>query len=274
MEPDAVVLLGDPIAPTTPPADSSPAEGAKPAAEAMVARAGVLGISTVGLREACGCEECFQSGYAGRVGIFSYLPVSDVLREAIRHEASEAEVEEIARVSGFQTLSDAACELIASGLTSLEEAERTIGPILKTPGGAPPVPAREAPKATGSGITRPKVLLIDDDEDTREVLAMVLAREFYDVVQAANGLEALERVFESPPDAIVCDLMMPKMNGAEFLQRLQRDNRTRSIPVLMLTAAGTPENEISLISSGASDFVAKGSDMKIMLARLGRLLTN
>ena len=225
------------------------------------------------MREAGGCPECFNSGYRGRLGVFSFLAVTDALREAIRNEASEADLQQIARGGGFISLEEAARDAVNAGLTSLDEVERAVGalPVIASP--VTSYTSVTGKVATPTGLTRPKVLLIDDDEDTREVLAMVLQREFYDVIQAANGIEGLERVFDSPPDIIICDLMMPKMNGAEFLQRLQRDARTRQIPVLMLTAAGTAENEVLLLAGGASDFVAKGADTKVMLARLSRLLS-
>lgn len=237
------------------------------------ARAEALSLTPHGMREAGGCPECFDSGYRGRLGVFSFLSVTDALREAIRSEASEAELQEIARAGGFVTLEEAAREVVNAGLTTLDEVERAIGALPAVDAELKDQRPEAAKVVASSSLTRPRVLLIDDDEDTREVLSMVLQREFYEVIQAGNGLEGLERVFDNPPDVIICDLMMPKMNGAEFLQRLQRDARTRGIPVLMLTAAGTTENEVALLASGASDFVAKGVDMKVMLARLSRLLS-
>ena len=246
---------------------------ARPLSAESLARAEALALSPHSMREAGGCPECFNSGYRGRLGVFSFLAVTDALREAIRNEASEADLQQIARGGGFISLEEAARDAVNAGLTSLDEVERAVGalPVIASP--VTSYTSVTGKVATPTGLTRPKVLLIDDDEDTREVLAMVLQREFYDVIQAANGIEGLERVFDSPPDIIICDLMMPKMNGAEFLQRLQRDARTRQIPVLMLTAAGTAENEVLLLAGGASDFVAKGADTKVMLARLSRLLS-
>jgi DNA-binding response OmpR family regulator len=101
---------------------------------------------------------------------------------------------------------------------------------------------------------------------------MVLERAMYEVVQATNGQEALDEVFINRPDLIVCDLMMPHMDGTETVQILRRDPETRKIPVLMLTAADSVENEIKLIQTGADDFVSKTADQRVLLSRVDRLL--
>ena len=79
-------------------------------------------------------------------------------------------------------------------------------------------------------------------------------------------------MFINRPDLIVCDLMMPHMDGTETVQILRRDPETRKIPVLMLTAADTVENEIKLIQTGADDFVSKTADQRVLLSRVDRLL--
>jgi len=85
--------------------------------------------------------------------------------------------------------------------------------------------------------TRATILVIDDDDDIRAVLAMVLDEAGFRVVTAANGREALEHLREDPqPDVILLDLMMPEMDGYQFRAEQQRDPALRAIPTLIVTA--------------------------------------
>lgn len=214
-----------------------------------------------------GCTECKELGYKGRIGVFSFLEVTDAIRNAIRDEATERDLEDIGRKHGYKTLWEAAQEMVASRLTSQEEAERVLGPdeLSDLVGGHDGALGR-------SGLQKRRVLLVEDDPNTRWIIAELLRSQLYEVDEAQNGIEGIERVYANPPEVIVCDLMMPKMNGIEMVQRLKSDSRTRNIPVLMLTAAGTEENELRSITTGAEDFVSKTTDSKIMLARVQRLL--
>jgi two-component system, OmpR family, response regulator CpxR len=85
------------------------------------------------------------------------------------------------------------------------------------------------------------VLIIDDDFDIRELLAETLADRGFDVVTASNGLEALKLLkrMTAPPSAILLDLMMPVLDGYEFLEELQKDVALASIPVAVITAGNT-----------------------------------
>lgn len=82
-----------------------------------------------------------------------------------------------------------------------------------------------------------RILLADDDDDIRTTVAAVLASEGHDVVEARNGMHAMQLLARDPlPDVIILDILMPVMNGFEFLDRMQRDPRIAHIPVLAVTA--------------------------------------
>jgi two-component system alkaline phosphatase synthesis response regulator PhoP len=95
-------------------------------------------------------------------------------------------------------------------------------------------------------VNAPTVLLADDDEDFRFVLAESLEAEGYDVVAVPNGAAALALLEDAakgraaPPDLLVLDLLMPKMSGLELLQRLRKSTRWATLPVLVVTAVNDP----------------------------------
>ena len=99
--------------------------------------------------------------------------------------------------------------------------------------------------------TRATILVIDDDDDIREVLATVLDEAGFRVMTAANGREGLERLREDPqPDVILLDLMMPEMDGYQFRAEQQRDPALRAIPTLIVTA-GTVTSRVEALGAEA-----------------------
>ena len=83
--------------------------------------------------------------------------------------------------------------------------------------------------------TRPRVLIVDDYPDAREMYSEYLQFSGFDVVEAANGMEALQRAVDAAPDIILMDLSLPVMDGWEATRRLKADKRTAGIPVVALT---------------------------------------
>lgn len=95
---------------------------------------------------------------------------------------------------------------------------------------------------------RPRVLIVDDYPDAREMYSEYLQFSGFDVVEAANGMEALQRAVEDAPDIILMDLSLPVMDGWEATRRLKSDARTASIPVVALTG-----HALAGISEGAKE---------------------
>ncbi len=118
-----------------------------------------------------------------------------------------------------------------------------------------------------------KILIVDDAEDTVELLRKRFWAEGYDTAEAYNGEEALNKVSEYGPDLIVLDVMMPKMDGYEVCHRLKSDEKTKYIPVLMLTAKGEVEHKVRGLNIGADDYMAKPFDYKELSARVRSLLS-
>jgi CheY-like chemotaxis protein len=81
----------------------------------------------------------------------------------------------------------------------------------------------------------PRILVVDDEPDQRYLLRRIFERAGHEVIDAGNGLAALEAVRDSPPDLVVTDMMMPIMGGAELIRRLREDPATAAIPILAAT---------------------------------------
>jgi type IV pilus assembly protein PilB len=228
-----------------------------------------LSLDSQQLKHSTGCKECAFSGYSGRIGLYSYLHVGIEVEELINKNAEINEICEAARKQGYTTIADAGLKKVINGETCLEEIipfldeydEHTKNSLNKN-----------ETENKHSGINKKTILLVEDDEGVRAVLRMMLQREMYEVIEAENGQIALEKIYQTLPDMILCDLMMPVMDGRQLLVKLQRDTRTNNIPVIMLTAADSEDKEIDLLELGAKDFISKTSSNEVMLARLRRMV--
>jgi two-component system chemotaxis response regulator CheY len=102
-----------------------------------------------------------------------------------------------------------------------------------------------------------RVLVIDDEPDVRWVLRLSLERAGHEVLLADDGLRGVAMAQRQRPDAIVLDLMMPVMDGYGVLDALDRDRRTKRVPVLVLTAKALPEEQMKVERAGARRFMTK-----------------
>jgi signal transduction histidine kinase len=119
---------------------------------------------------------------------------------------------------------------------------------------------------------RPRVLIVDDDEQSLVLLSVKLQREGYETERALNGLEALSRAKSFRPDIILLDVMMPVMDGYEALRRLKAAEETRYIPVIMLTGRAEVEDKVLSFEVGAEDYISKPYSLQEVSARVKSLL--
>jgi serine phosphatase RsbU (regulator of sigma subunit) len=117
-----------------------------------------------------------------------------------------------------------------------------------------------------------RLVVIDDNANDLQVTRRFLERKGYVVSGATSGEEGLALVSRLTPDAVVVDYRMPVMDGFEVTRRIKSDPVLRTIPVLMLTGADAARTVVEGLGAGADDFVTKGSDTEILLARLRALL--
>ncbi|MCC6931377.1 MAG: Flp pilus assembly complex ATPase component TadA [Gemmatimonadaceae bacterium] len=170
--------------------------------------------------------------------------------------------------------------------------------ILRQPLAAPPVtpPTRPAPPpsplARGSILTddalelvddlipttnsrragKSTILLVEDEAPLRLVLRDLLERDGFIVVEAADGIVALDEIDQEAPDAVVLDLNLPRLDGYAVLSRLRSRPNTASLPVIVLTAKGDEDNEVRVFELGANDFLTKPFRPRALTARLRALL--
>jgi len=117
-----------------------------------------------------------------------------------------------------------------------------------------------------------RIVVIDDNANDLQVTRRFLERRGYKVSGATSGEDGLALVSNVMPDAVVVDYRMPVMDGFELTRRMKSDPVLQTIPVLMLTGADAARNVVEGLGAGADDFVTKGSDTEILLARLRALL--
>lgn len=122
--------------------------------------------------------------------------------------------------------------------------------------------AQDSPAAA-----RQRILLADDNSDMREYVRRLLANE-YDVVAVENGEAALRNAKERPPDLILSDVMMPRLDGFALLQAIREDESLRSVPVILLSARAGEESRIEGVRAGADDYLVKPFSARELLARV------
>lgn len=125
----------------------------------------------------------------------------------------------------------------------------------------------EEDQKTNKTISRQTILVVDDTPENIDVLRGILSDD-YRVKAAINGEKALKIAFASPPDLILLDIMMPKMNGYEVCQKLKQNPRTKRIPVIFVTAMGEIEDETRGFELGAVDYITKPVSPPIVRARV------
>ena len=127
---------------------------------------------------------------------------------------------------------------------------------------------------TAAGASRRKsiVLVVDDFADNREMYSEYLAFSGYEVIEAKNGIEAVEAAHERLPDIIIMDLSLPVMDGWEATRRLKADERTRRIPIVALTGHALAGHSKGAKEAGCDSFLAKPCLPDQLVAEIRRML--
>lgn len=126
---------------------------------------------------------------------------------------------------------------------------------------------QETPRADDCGM--PTLLVVEDERDLNDLLAEQLRRHGYEVTQAFDGIEAIEKASARPVDLVLLDWMLPGLDGLGVLRKLRE---TSLVPVLMLTARGQDIDVVNGLEAGADDYLAKPAHMRVLRARIAALL--
>jgi len=157
----------------------------------------------------------------------------------------------------------------------MDRSKRDPDAILPRAEGAEPGPSPPLPRgryATVAKTPRSTILVVDDEAEICDLVSYNLSREGYRVVQEHDGQAGLERVFKAAPDLLVLDLLLPKMSGLEVLSAIRSEGRTKSLPVLLLTARSTEMDKLVGFERGADDYLTKPFSPKELVARVQAIL--
>ncbi len=117
-------------------------------------------------------------------------------------------------------------------------------------------------------MAKETILVVEDEEDIRELLKYNLEKEGYQVIGAATGEEALKTMRGRLPDLMLLDLMLPGLDGLEVCRRIRSEPQTRDLPIIMLTAKGEEADIVTGLELGADDYITKPFSPRVLLARL------
>ena len=110
-----------------------------------------------------------------------------------------------------------------------------------------------------------KILIVEDEENIRELLRLYLEREGYEISEAANGVEGLKKWKAESPDMLLLDVMMPMMDGWQVCRTIREES---AVPIIMLTAKGETSDRVSGLEMGADDYIVKPLEMREVVARV------
>jgi type IV pilus assembly protein PilB len=217
-------------------------------------------IERVAASAGAGCVACRFTGYTDRVPVVELLTPTEEIRAAILRGASAAELRAAMRAGGMPNMRQAGLQLVASGVTSLDELDRVLA--ADEPAAAEVKPAVDV-KRDGR-----QVLIADDEPITRMLVKILLERDGYSVLEAQTGREALEIAARQRPDLIVMDLNMPQMDGYDAIRQLRLMPALSDVPVVVLTSDDGPGVERRVLEIGANDYLVKPFDPAVLSIRI------
>jgi signal transduction histidine kinase/ligand-binding sensor domain-containing protein/DNA-binding response OmpR family regulator len=130
---------------------------------------------------------------------------------------------------------------------------------------------KQTEETVSKSMVKPLILVVEDNADMRTFLKEEL-QAHYNVIEAQNGVEGLERAFERIPDLVISDIMMDKMDGVDLCVCLKTDERTSHIPVILLTARHSEDIKITGYETGADEYITKPFSKTILLSRIKNLI--
>jgi len=119
---------------------------------------------------------------------------------------------------------------------------------------------------------KPKIIIVDDDRETRELLALALQMEDFEVAQAANGLRLISTLHVDQPDLILLDVNMSWIDGFELCRAVRKNEDFKDIPVIFISARSSSADVKRGIEAGAADYFTKPIELQTLIARIKELI--
>ena len=121
-------------------------------------------------------------------------------------------------------------------------------------------------------MSKPKITIVDDDRDTRELLSLALESEGFEVNAAANGLRLIASLQLKRPDVILMDVNMSWIDGFELCKAVKKNEQFQDIPVVFVSGRGEAEDKRRGVEAGAADYFVKPLDLSLLIQRLRELI--
>lgn len=118
----------------------------------------------------------------------------------------------------------------------------------------------------------PRIVVVEDEPDIRELVVYNLMREGFEVVGIGNGHQGIAEIQRTPPDLVILDLMLPGLDGIEICRQIRAEPRTSRVPVIMVTAKGEESDVVLGLGMGADDYIAKPFSPRELIARVKAIL--
>ncbi len=208
---------------------------------------------------AVGCENCGQKGFRGRIAVSEVLVNSPEFQTVVAEDGSLSDLQRAAVAGGMRSMRVAALELVAQGVTTLDEVDRVLG---------------ENPEAKAApAVQQPRVLLVDDDAIVRRLGRAILEKNGFTITEVSDGESALEQLVRDPDYSLmVLDLNMPTMGGLDVLRRVRKTASAAILPIVVLTGSEDRASEADIMDAGADDYIQKPIDPVRFLARVKAVL--
>lgn len=121
-------------------------------------------------------------------------------------------------------------------------------------------------------MSKHQILIVEDEKPIRDMVFFALGNEGYSIIEAVDGKDAAKKLMLGNPDMILMDWMLPDVTGLELTRRIKRDEFTRDIPIIMLTARTEERDKVEGLDSGADDYITKPFSIKELTARIRAVL--
>jgi type IV pilus assembly protein PilB len=213
------------------------------------------------VRRPAGCKRCSSTGYRGRAAVAEVLTVTPQFSDAVARGVAPSELDALAKAGGMRPIRKVGTDLVAEGITSIQELDRVVGSDAM--GVQPAAAAQEAPH----------VLVIDDDELIRTLARALLEKAGMKVTEAEDGEHALSHLDRHEEFSLVLlDLDMPRMGGMEVLKAIRSKLASAGLPVVVLTGSESEQDEVRVMEAGADDYVRKPIVPDRLLTRIKSVL--